>query len=139
MTRLPARVVLVLLLALIVAGCRSMLWPWPAGARVPNVVGTWQGTWMVSPPLPMRVVLTEQDGTRVAGIVTYQPASGAVSTGIRGEFGVRNDRRVLLLTAATLDRTDDFEFTTMAADWLQGAGAGTGFGGQRGALTLRRQ
>ena len=139
MTRLPARVVLVLLLALIVAGCRSMLWPWPAGARVPNVVGTWQGTWMVSPPLPMRVVITAQDGTRVAGVVTYGRVSGTISSGISGQFGVRDDRRVLLLTAATMDRTDVFEFTTMDTDWLQGAGAGTGFGGQRGALTLRRQ
>jgi hypothetical protein len=139
LTRLAARVALVLTLALVVGGCASILWSWPAGAPMPNVVGTWQGTWMVVPPLPMRVVITEQDGTRVAGIVTYQLASGAVSTGIRGEFGIRNDRRVLLLTAATLDRTDDFEFTTMDPDRLQGAGAGTGFGGQRGALTLRRQ
>jgi hypothetical protein len=139
MTRLAGRVALVLILALVVTGCRIILWSWPAGAPVPNVVGAWQGTWMVSPPLPVRVVITEQDGTRVAGLVTYEPASGAVSTGIRGEFGVRNDRRVLLLTAATLDRTDNFEFTTMDADRLQGAGAGSGFGGQRGALTLRRQ
>jgi hypothetical protein len=137
MTRLVGCVVL--MLALVVGGCSIVLWPWPAGAPVPNVVGTWQGTWMVSPPLPVRVAITAQDGTRVSGVVTYGPASGAISTGISGQFGVRNDRRVLLLTAATLDRTDDFEFTTMDPDRLQGAGAGTGFGGQRGDLTLRRQ
>jgi hypothetical protein len=139
MTHLTTRVALVLMFALVVAGCGSILWSWPAGAPVPNVVGTWQGTWMVSPPLLVRVVITAQDGTRVSGVVTYGPASGAVSTGISGQFGIRNDRRVLLLTAATLDRTDDFEFTTMDADRLQGAGAGSGFGGQRGVLTLRRQ
>jgi len=93
---------------------------------------------MVVPPLPVRVVITAQDGTQVSGVVTYGPASGAISTGIRGQFGVRNDRRVLILTATTLDRTDAFEFTTMDADRLQGAGAGSGFGGQQGALTLRR-
>ena len=129
----------VLMLALAAGGCDTVLWSWPAVAPIPNVAGTWQGTWMVSPPLPMRVMITEQDGTRVSGVVTYQSAPGAVSTGIRGEFAVRNDRRVLLLTAATLDRTDTFEFTTMDADRLQGAGTGTGLGGQRGALTLRRQ
>ena len=139
MTRLTARLALVLMLAVVVGGCGRVLWSWPPGAPVPEIVGTWQGTWMVSPPLPMRVVITEQEGTRVSGVVTYQLASGAVSTGIRGEFGVQNDRRVLLLTAATLDRTDAFEFTTMDADRLQGAGTGTGLGGQRGALMLRRQ
>ena len=139
MTRLANGVVAVLMLALVVAGCQIILWSWPAGEPVPNVVGAWRGTWMVAPPLPVRVVITAQDGTRVTGIVTYQLASGAVSTGIRGEFGVRNDRRVFLLTAATLNRTDDFEFTTIEADRLRGAGAGVGLGGQRGALTLRRQ
>jgi hypothetical protein len=139
MTRLAGRVALVLMLVLVAGGCRIVLWSWPSGEPVPNVGGAWQGTWMVSPPLPMRVVITAQDGTRVSGVVTYGAASGAISTGISGQFGVRNDLRVLLLTAATLDRTDAFEFTTIEADRLQGAGAGSGFGGQQGALTLRRQ
>jgi len=125
--------------ALLVAGCQIILWPWPAGEPVPNVVGTWQGIWLVSPPLPMHVVLTTQDGTNVSGVVTYQRPSGRISTGIRGEFGIRNGRRVLLLTVTGLDRTDDFELTALDADRLEGMGAGSGLGGQRGPVTLDRR
>jgi hypothetical protein len=125
-------------IALLLAGCQIILFSWPAGEPVPDVLGAWQGVWLQSPPLPMQVVITTQDGTRASGIVTYQRPSGAVSTGIRGEFGIRNGRRVLLMSVAGLDRTDDFEFTTLGPDRLEGMGAGSGLGGQRGPLALRR-
>ena len=86
MNGLP-RALAAILVALLVAGCQIILWSWPAGEPVPNVVGTWQGTWLVSPLMPMHVVITTQDGANVSGIVTYQGASGAVSTGIRGDSG----------------------------------------------------
>jgi hypothetical protein len=86
----------------------------------------------------MLVVITTLEGTRVSGVVTYQRPSGTVSTGIRGEFGIRNGRRVLLLTVTGLDHTDDFEFTTLEPERLEGMGAGSGLGGQRGPVTLRR-
>lgn len=120
------------------AGCQIVLFSWPAGEPVPNVAGAWQGVWLVSPPLRMRVVITMQDGTNVSGVVTYEEPRGPVSTGIKGELGIRNGRRVLLMSAARLDRTDDFEFTTLEPDRLEGRGTGSGFGGQRGPVTLRR-
>ena len=73
------------------AGCQIMLWSWPAGEPVPNVLGAWSGTWAITPPLPVRVMITDQDGTRVSGVVTYEPPSGATSTGLTGEFGFRKD------------------------------------------------
>ena len=39
------------------AGCQIILFSWPAGEPVPNVVGTWRGVWLVSSPLPMQVVI----------------------------------------------------------------------------------
>jgi hypothetical protein len=137
--RPPAHGFLAVLVAWFLVGCQIMLWPWPAGEPVPNVVGAWQGTWLVTPPLPMHVVITTQDGTTVSGVVTYLSPSGAISTGIRGQFGIRNDRRVLLMTVAGLDRTDDFELTTLEADRLAGAGRGSGLGGQGGPVTLWRR
>lgn len=123
-----------------IAGCQIVLWSWPPGEPVPDVVGTWEGTWMITPPLPMRVIITEQNGTRVSGIVSYEPPSRpATSTGVTGQFGVRNGRRVLLLEAAGLDRIDDFELTTLEADRLAGAGTGRGLGGQPGPVALRRR
>jgi hypothetical protein len=119
-------------------GCQIILFSWPAGEPVPNVAGAWQGAWLVSPPLQIKMVITTQDGTKVSGVVTYEEPRGPVSTGIKGELGIRNGRRVLLMTATRLDRTDDFEFTTLEPDRLEGSGAGSGFGGQRGPITLRR-
>jgi hypothetical protein len=123
-----------------VAGCQIILWSWPAGEPVPNIVGVWEGTWMIAPPLPIRVIITDQNGTRVSGLVTYgQPSGPAMSTGITGQFGVRNACRVLLLEAAGLDRTDELELTTLEADHLEGAGTGRGLGGQQGPVVLRRR
>jgi hypothetical protein len=124
--------------ALLVGGCQIILWPWPPGEPVPNVVGRWQGVWLVSPPTRTQVVITTQEGTRVSGVVTYEQPAGAVSTGIKGEFGIRNGRLVLLMTVTALDRTDDFEFTTLGPERLEGMGAGSGLGGQRGPVTLDR-
>lgn len=130
---------LAVVLALASGGCQIVLWSWPAGEPVPNVLGVWQGTWMVTPPLPMRVVITDQDGTTVSGVVTYEQPSGAISTGIKGQFGIRNGERVLLMTVARLDRTDDLEFRTLEPHRLEGAARGSGLGGQQGPLTLLRQ
>lgn len=93
MTRLEARVALVLMLALVVGGCGSILWSWPAGAPVPNVVGTWQGTWMVVPPLPVRVVTDDFEFTTMdavhagggwafaRGLLSWSPGVGIAQHG----------------------------------------------------------
>jgi hypothetical protein len=73
-------------------------------------------------------------------MVTYEPPAGpALSTSVTGQLGVRNARRVLLLEAAGLDRTDEFEFTTLDADRLEGAAVGRGFRGQQGRVALQRR
>jgi hypothetical protein len=138
-TRAWRRALALVALASAAAGCQVVLWSWPPGEPVPGVVGAWQGIWLVAPPLSMRVMFTSQDGATVSGFVTYELPSGAISTGLKGEFGVRSGQRVLLLTATGLDRTDDFELTTLEPDRLAGAGTGRGLGGQRGPVTLRRE
>jgi hypothetical protein len=124
----------------VVAACQIILFSWPAGEPVPGIVGAWDGTWMIVPPLPIRVIIAEQNGPRVAGMVTYErPSGGPMSTGLTGQFGVRNGRRVLLLEARGLDRTDEFELTILEADHLEGAGIGRGLGGRQGPVTLERR
>ncbi len=49
-------------------------------------------------------------------MVSYEPPSRpATSTSMTSQFGVRNGRRVLLLEAVGLERTDDFELTRSTA------------------------
>lgn len=140
MIRVGRRLLSLVAVASAVAGCQIILWSWPAGEPVPNIVGVWEGTWRIAPPLPIRVIITDQNGPRVSGLVMYEPpAAAATSTSISGRFGVRNARRVLLMTATGLDRTDEFEFTTLEADRLEGAATGRGLGGQQGQVTLRRR
>ena len=135
----PARRLLPLVaLACAVAGCQTLLWSWPPGEPVPNVGGVWEGTWDIIPPLPIRIIITDQNGPRVSGMVTYEPPSAPpTSTNVTGQFGVRAGARVLLLEARGLDRTNLFEFSTLEPDRLEGAGQG--LGGQRGAVTLHRR
>ena len=44
---------------------------------------------------------------------------------------------MLLMTVRELDRTEDFELTTLEPERLEGKGTGSGLGGQRGPVTLR--
>ncbi len=123
--------------ALLQAGCSIILWPLPAGAPVPDLMGTWDGVWAGAAPITM--VIAQQDGNKVAGVMTYSDERTPFSTGITGELGIRNGVTVLLMTAASLNRTDLFEFTVIHADRLAGLGSSTGLGGHRGTVVLTKR
>ena len=134
------RLLALVALTSVIAGCQIILFSWPAGEPIPEILGRWDGTWMILPPMPVTVIITDQNGPAVAGMVTYErPAAAPTSTGITGQFGIRNGRHVLLLEARGLDRTDEFELTTLGPDRLEGAGIGRGLGGQQGPVMLQRR
>jgi hypothetical protein len=109
----------------------------PMGA-VPNLLGIWEGTWG---EIPLTLAITDQDDTRVAGVLTYGLRDGPISTNAQGKLGSRAGTLALRLTVESTWRYDQFEFSTVAPDRLQGRGATGGglFPGEAPVVVLRRR
>jgi hypothetical protein len=107
---------------LLLTGCVLVEYPLSGGplATVPSLIGVWEGTWG---DIPLTLAITDQDDARVNGVLTYGLREGAVSTNARGRLGNRAGALALRLIVETTWRHDEFEFSTVAPDRLEGRGA----------------
>ena len=128
---------LVVVLALLLVGCASEpRLEQPAGV-VPDVRGTWQGTWGGA---PVTLLILEQGGTArqggirigpwpltgaglpsVDGVLTFPVQGAPTSVNVRGRFGDWNGGLTLLIDTLTPDRAQ-LVLTRISDDRLTGSG-----------------
>lgn len=148
-------IIVVLVLAL--AGCAQTvdLAPPPPATEVPDLRGTWTGTWGGA---PLRLVVTGQKelgdysgislgpvqllGRRlpgVSGVITSTIAGAPVSVRMEGWLGYGNGRLRLLLSATTSDGAQQLVLDRATDDRWSGHGESTFSWGPQGPVELTRQ
>jgi hypothetical protein len=151
------RSLLVVLLAAALSACETGTpVPAPPTGPLPDLVGTWRGTWGGE---PLALLVTDQSidagysgvylgswqlgGPRrpgIAGVLTTTIRGAAVSSRVEGWLG--NDasgRLVLLVQTETPDGLQRLTFARVAEDRLQGSGESSFRWGPRGPAELTRQ
>ncbi|MGH7391144.1 MAG: hypothetical protein ACREM3_17055 [Candidatus Rokuibacteriota bacterium] len=144
-------------LVLAPAGCAQTvdLAPPPPATEVPDLRGTWTGTWGGA---PVRLVVSEQKelgdysgvsvgpvqvlGRRlpgVSGVITSTIAGAPVTARVDGWLGYRGGRLTLLLNATTPDGRQQLVLARAADDRWAGHGESDFAWGPQGPVELRRQ
>jgi hypothetical protein len=155
MRPLAARTTVVLFLAL--AGCAHTvdLAPPPPATAVPDLRGTWMGTWGGT---PVRLVISEQTelgaysgvylgpvqllGQRrpgVSGVITSTIAGAPVSASAEGWLGYSNGKLTLLVKAETSAGPQQLTLNRTADDRWSGRGESGFPWGPQGAVEIARQ
>ncbi len=148
---------ILLALTLLVAGCAGVPAPpapAPSGAALPDVLGTWTGTWGGT---PLTLVITEQKelgaysglyfgpvqllGQRapgLTGVMTSTIAGQPVSASLQGWLGATGQRVSLVLYARTVHGIQQLALTGVEAGRLTGRGDSDFQWGPHGEVELRR-
>lgn len=149
----------VLGLALVLAGCAGQLQPLPPARPVPDLRGTWSGTWGGTPvtlvvveqnevagrgglhvgPVPVDAILRSARDQSVSGVITVARGREAVSASVDGRLGHLGGRVALVLEAATPAGTQTLVLSGVADDRLAGTGQSTFAWGPRGPVELKRR
>lgn len=151
------RVVLVVVV-LALAGCETVPPappPLPAGAAVPDLRGTWTGTWGGA---PLTLIVTDQDevgvdsglsigtwqvlgrrGPGLSGVLTFTVRGERVSVPVVGWLGSDAGRLALLLEARGTAGDQYLRLAQVGPERLHGTGESTYPWGPRGAASLVRQ
>lgn len=123
-----SRLIALLLLTASIAGCAPALQPLLPGTQVPRLVGKWEGIWSGTMTHPMILNVTEQKDHRVSGTVTYLPGGALtreVTDPMTGTVGLVAGKMVLVVNVGPAGgATDDFEFSFVGSDKLEGSGSG---------------
>ncbi|HET7343108.1 MAG TPA: hypothetical protein VFL90_16705 [Methylomirabilota bacterium] len=151
------RAALALALAVVLGGCAAEPVLIPPAGDVPDLRGTWTGTWGGA---PLTLVVTEQGGTTrdssvrlgpwpvsgaefptLGGVLTYQVLGRPVSANARGRFGDLNTwpsgyGLALVIDALTPDG-EHLVLTEVTADRLSGVGTSIPRWGPQGPVELR--
>ena len=155
----PRLVVAALLMAAALAGCGPKLQPLPAGAKVPDLRGTWRGVWGKSQmiltlnsndmeygpsllnigPIPIDSVITGDKELSYTGSISYEVRGEAVSTGVRGRVAGFTGRVTLVLYASPPDGDQELVLTGVQANQLTGNGSSTFNWGPQGKIDLLRE
>ena len=125
------------ILTLLVAGCAGGPVLTQPSAVIPDVRGTWRGTWGAA---PITLLVLEQGGTTrqggitvgpwpltgaglpaLDGVLTYPSNGTPVSVNVRGRFGDWNGGFTLVIDALTRDG-QQLVLTRVGADRLGGTG-----------------
>lgn len=142
-----------ILLALVLAACASEPRLDQPTQTVPDLRGTWRGTWGAA---PITLLVLEQGGTTrqggiavgpwpltgaglpsLEGVLTY-PSNGApTSVNVRGRFGDWNGGFTLVVDALTRDG-QQLVLTRIAGDRLSGSGSSRRSWDPQGAVELVR-
>jgi hypothetical protein len=149
-------------LALVVAtmaGCGPQLHPLPAGAKVPDLRGTWRGVWGASQLVltlnssdmafgpsvlniggfPLDSAIAGDRELSYAGSITYEVRGDAVSTSVRGRVAFFTGRVTLVLNASPLDGDQQLVLTGVQPNRLSGNGSSTFRWGPQGQIDLLRE
>jgi hypothetical protein len=145
-----ARVVLLLLL---LSGCATGPVLAPPSGDIPDLRGTWRGTWAAT---PVTLVVIEQGGTArqggisigpwpitgaglptFSGVLTYVSNGRPVTVNVQGRFGDWEDGLTVVVDALTADR-QQLVITHIAANHLHGFGTSRLDWDPRGPLDLTR-
>lgn len=129
--------------------------PAPAASTVPDLRGTWQGTWGGT---PVTLVLVEQSefgaysgiylgpvqllGQRLPGlngILTSTIRGEAVSISVEGWVGGSGGQSTVVLSGRMPSGTQALKLTRVEAERLAGTGESTFPGGPQGLVELTRQ
>jgi len=98
--------------------------------------GSWEGAWS---GVPIKLVITAQQGAYVAGIVTLGLPEGWVSTAVTGRLSTSAGRLTLSLLSESPVGRDYYEFASVQADQLSGHAQSFRPGFHQGVVTLRRR
>lgn len=157
MTRRRARH-LALALLLLLPACGTPLQPLPPSVPVPDLRGTWTGTWGGTPltlviveqeqefgpsrlsvgPVPLGSILGGQTEPTVAGVMTMTIRGAAVSTGVAGRLGSYAGRISMVLSGRTPDGDQELFLASIEPGRLTGSGDSTFAWGPRGPIELTR-
>ena len=110
--------------------------PPPAGQVVPDLRGTWAGTWAERPMTLLLLQLAEfpvgsvyigpwtpfaQRELGLSGVLTYAVRDEAISVNVRGRFAVANGRPALVLDPLTANG-QQIMLTRVERDYMSGVG-----------------
>jgi hypothetical protein len=149
---------LALALLLLLPGCGPALQPLPPSVPVPDLRGTWAGTWGGTPltltvveveenfgpsrisvgPVPLGSILGGQTVPTIAGVMTMTVRGAAVSTSVAGRLGSYAGRISMVLSARTPDGDEELFLTSVEPGRLTGSGDSTFGWGPRGPIELTR-
>ena len=115
----------------VIGACATLqplpLLPLPPNAEVPKLTGSWEGSWTAHGTVhPITLNIAEQKDGRVSGTITVIGPLSGQATPMTGTLGLRDGKTVLLVTVARYTTTDEFRFTVVSPDKLEGWGTGTG-------------
>jgi hypothetical protein len=152
------RLALGLGLVLLLAGCAG-LEPLPAAAPVPDLRGTWSGSWGGTPmslviveqgdvggrsgvyvgPVPVDAVVGGRRDPSIWGVITFDVAGQPVSTGVTGRLGRYTGRIAMVLEAALPDGIQRLLLQRVEPERLVGHGESTFAWGPEGRVELTRR
>ena len=141
------------------AGCGPHLQPLPAGAKVPDLRGTWRGVWGSSQVLlslnssdmeygpsvlnlggfPLDSAIAGDRELAYAGSITYEVRGDPVSTSVRGRVAYFTGRVTLVLNASPPDGEQQLILTGVQPNHLYGNGSSTFRWGPQGKIDLLRE
>ncbi len=144
--------------AVVITGCASEsqpVPPAPPAITIPDLRGTWSGTWGGT-PLTLLVIEQHETGAysgfylgsvpllgqrvpNVNGVMTSTIRGDAVSISIEGWFGYANAGLILLVKGATSDGTQQLMLTRVDPERLAGTGESSFRWGPRGSVELTRR
>ena len=144
---------LVAVLTLLVSACASEPVLTQPGAVIPDLRGTWQGTWGGA---PATLLVLEQGGTTrqggitvgpwpltgaglpsLAGVLTFASNGAPVSVNVKGRFGDLNGGLALVIDALT-DDGQQLVLTRVGPDRLGGTGTSRQRWDPQGPVELAR-
>ena len=146
--------VLALAVALALAACATGPRLTPPTSAIPDLRGTWKGTWGGT---PLALLVIDQQGTvpvggvtlgpwslsgdalpALSGVLTFQSAGAAVSVNARGRFGDWHARLTLVLDGFTPNGAQ-IVLTELTPDRLRGTGTSLVSWEPGGPVELRRR
>jgi hypothetical protein len=139
--------------ALALAACATGPRLTPPTSAIPDLRGTWTGTWGGT---PLALLVIDQQGTlpvggvvlgpwslagealpALSGVLTFQSAGAAVSVNVQGRFGDWHDRLTLVLDALS-PNGEQIVLSELTPDRLRGTGTSLPSWEPRGPVELRR-
>lgn len=149
---------LALALLLLLPACGTALQPLPPSVPVPDLRGTWRGTWGGAPltliiveqeegfgpsqisvgPVPLGSILGGQAEPTIAGVMTMTVRGAPVSTSVAGRLGSYAGRISMVLSGRTPDGDEELFLTGIEPGRLTGSGDSTFAWGPRGPIELTR-